>query len=144
LPRTGRRFALRTVDRGADYLAFFVDDAEAMCAFTYAGVVAGDYSGYLAKHPKRAKILNEMARVEGSVLTTTCWAILPFRCGDRFVKYRLEPTPPQNVPNDAADYLASDLARRLLQRAYRFRFMVQLRTNPATLRRGVHCNSCRL
>ncbi|NPU13495.1 hypothetical protein HL666_22255 [Bradyrhizobium sp. 83002] len=117
-----------------NYPVFFVDDVEQMCEFTYAGVVAGDYPGYLAKHPTTAKILDDMARVEGSVLTTTYWAILPFRCGDRFVKYRLDPeTPPENVPNDAADYLATDLALRLSQRPYRFRFMVQLRTNPATM-----------
>jgi hypothetical protein len=118
-----------------NYPVFFVDNAREMCEFTYAGVVAGDYPGYLAKHPKTNKILNEMAKTEGSVLTTTYWAILPFRCGrGKFVKYRLEPeTPPQNVPDDAADYLATDMRNKLAQREYRFKFMIQPRKNARTM-----------
>ena len=106
---------------------FFVDNAQEMVEFTYAGVVEKDYPSYLAKHRRTAEILKNMEKVEGSVLTATYWAILPFRCGERHVKYRLEPeTAPENVPNDATDYLAVDMARRLAQREYRFRFMVQL------------------
>ncbi|MBV9681549.1 MAG: hypothetical protein JO046_07135, partial [Solirubrobacterales bacterium] len=44
---------------------FFVDDAKQMCEFTYAGVVLGDYPGYLDDNPKTARILDAMARVEG-------------------------------------------------------------------------------
>ncbi|MFG3757219.1 hypothetical protein, partial [Klebsiella pneumoniae] len=48
--------------------------------------------------------------------------------------YRLDPeTPPENVANDAPNYLATDMANRLLHGEYRFRFMVQRRTNPATM-----------
>lgn len=118
-----------------NYPVFFVDTAQDMVEFTYAGVVAQDYPGYLAKHPKTAAILDRMEKVEGSVLTTTYWAILPFHAGEKhYVKYRLEPvTPPENVPNDENDYLAVDMCRRLAQRDYQFRFMVQLRTNPQTM-----------
>lgn len=118
-----------------NFPVFFVDNATEMCEFTYAGVVQGDYPGYLARHPRTNRILNEMARVEGSVLTTTYWGILPFGAGgDQVVKYRLDPeTPPENVANDALDYLAVDMANRLSERDYRFRFMVQRRTNPATM-----------
>jgi hypothetical protein len=50
------------------------------------------------------------------------------------IKYKLEPeTAPRNVPNDARDYLAVDMANRLAQREYRFRFMIQRRTNSATM-----------
>jgi hypothetical protein len=107
-----------------------------MCEFTYAGVVEGDYPGYLKRHPKVNKILSDMQKVEGSVLTATYWAtILPFLAGeDRYVRYRLDPERvPESVPNDAADYLARDFATRLSKDEYRFRFMVQLRTNPATM-----------
>ncbi len=45
------------------------------------GVVGGNYDPYLDTHPETKKILDAMARVEGSVLTTTYWAILPFRLG---------------------------------------------------------------
>jgi hypothetical protein len=118
-----------------NFPVFFVDNAREMVEFTYAGVVEQDYPGYLKEHKKTNDILNRMEKVEGSVLTTTYWAILPFKCGKQhFVKYRLEPeTAPENVPNDANDYLAVDMARRLAQREYRFRFMVQLRTHPATM-----------
>ena len=54
-----------------NYPIFFVNDAEAMCEFTYAEVVANDYPGYLAAHPETNKILNDMsAQIVGSVLTT--------------------------------------------------------------------------
>lgn len=115
---------------------FFVDTAKDMVEFTYAGVVAKDYPGYLKKHPKTNDILNRMGdKVEGSVLTTQYWAILPFHSGEQhYVKFRLDPeTVPENIPNDATDYLAVDLARRLAQREYKFRFMVQLRTNPHSM-----------
>jgi L-Lysine epsilon oxidase N-terminal len=118
-----------------NFPVFFVDDAKEMCEFTYAGVVNGDYSDYLRRHPKVNQILNGMQKVEGSVLTATYWAILPFLAGQaRYVKYRLDPDrAPENVPNDAADYLAQDFATRLNQDEYRFRFMVQRCTNPATM-----------
>lgn len=113
---------------------FFVQNAQAMCEFTYAGVVLHDYDIYLSRHPDTKAVLDAMMKPEGSVLTTTYWAILPFRLGNEIVKYRLDPeTAPQNVPNDAADYLAVDMANRLAEREYRFRFMIQMRTNPATM-----------
>jgi hypothetical protein len=117
---------------------FFLDNAKEMCEFTYAGVVESDYPGYLARHKKTARILDEMEKiVEGSVLTTTYWGLLPFGIGDgKIVKYRLDPqTAPENVPDDAPGYLATDLAQRLSRPGpeYRFDFMVQPRTNPDTM-----------
>jgi hypothetical protein len=70
-------------------------------------------------------------RLAGSVLGRKRHA---FRLGNEIVKYKLEPeTAPRNVPNDARDYLAVDMANRLAQREYRFRFMIQRRTNSATM-----------
>jgi L-Lysine epsilon oxidase N-terminal/L-lysine epsilon oxidase C-terminal domain len=114
---------------------FFVDTAKDMCEFTYAGVVQGDYQPYLDAHPTTDSILKQMARVEGSVLTTTYWSGLPFRFGaDQYVKYKLEPeTAPANIPDDATDYLATDLANRLRAREYRFRFMAQFRRGDMPL-----------
>ena len=113
---------------------FFVQDAREMCEFTYAGVVEGDYERYLSMHPETRAVLDAMAKIQGSVLTTTYWAILPFRLGDQIVKYRLDPeTTPNNVGNDARDYLAIDMANRLAEREYRFKFMVQRRTNQASM-----------
>ncbi|XXT17510.1 LodA/GoxA family CTQ-dependent oxidase [Sorangium sp. So ce429] len=118
-----------------NYPVFFVDDAKTMCEFTYAGVVQGDYPSYLARHKKTDEILKKMQKVEGSVLTTTYWGILPFGAGKgRIVKYRLDPeTAPENVANDTADYLATDLESRLSKDEYRFKLMVQRRTNPTTM-----------
>ena len=96
-----------------NFARFFVQDARAMCEFTYAGVVERNYGSYLSRHPETQEVLDAMSRPEGSVLTTTYWAILPFKLGDEIVKYQLEPeTAPRNVPNDARDYLATDMANR--------------------------------
>jgi hypothetical protein len=118
-----------------NFPVFFVDDAKEMCEFTYAGVVEGDYPGYLKRHPKVAHILDSMQQIEGSALTATYWAILPFMAGEgRYVKYRLEPeATPENVPNSAANYLAQDFAARLRHQDYRFRLMAQRRTNPKSM-----------
>jgi hypothetical protein len=116
---------------------FFVNTAFDMCEFTKAGVVDGDYDTYLKAHPKTAQLLDEMARPVGSVLATPYYSGLPFAFGPgRYVKYKLEPTivvpPPLTSPSDPT-YLAADLAHRLLQGDVHFRFMVQFRTNPATM-----------
>ncbi|MDC0667092.1 LodA/GoxA family CTQ-dependent oxidase [Nannocystis radixulma] len=114
---------------------FFVDTAKDMCEFTYAGVVAGDYQPYLDAHPRTAQILNDMAKVEGSVLTTNYWSTLPFRLGSSdYVKYFLRPTTlPANVPDDDPDYLATDLRTRLRDGGYTFEFCVQRRTDPPNM-----------
>ncbi|MGS0742156.1 LodA/GoxA family CTQ-dependent oxidase [Glaciimonas sp. GG7] len=114
-----------------NYPVFFVNNAKEMVEFTYAGVVKKDYPSYLKTHPKTADILNKMEKVEGSVLTSTYWAILPFQSGEgRYVKFRLDPvTAPENVPNEAGDYLAQDMNRRLKKKEYKFNFMVQRRAN---------------
>jgi L-Lysine epsilon oxidase N-terminal/L-lysine epsilon oxidase C-terminal domain len=113
---------------------FFVDDAKEMVEFTYAGVVQQDYTTYLAHHPKTNDILNAMTAPRGSVLTSTYWALLPFHLGAQVVKYRLEPhAKPEDVPDDAPDYLSTDMTNRLAQGEYRFTLSVQLRTNDATM-----------
>jgi L-Lysine epsilon oxidase N-terminal/L-lysine epsilon oxidase C-terminal domain len=118
-----------------NFPCFFVQNAKDMCEFTYAGVVQGDYDSYFASHPDTKRVIDAMGnKTEGSVLTATYWAILPFHLGEEIVKYQLEPeTEPQNVPNDSRNYLAVDMANRLAQDEYRFRFMIQRRTNPDTM-----------
>jgi hypothetical protein len=111
---------------------FFVNNAEDFCEFTTAGVVDGDYPGYLKRHPKTADVLNEMEKAEASCLTTTYWAILPFAFGEnRFVKYKLEPIGQEvGEPFNENDYLGVDLASRLRRGAATFRFMIQVRGDP--------------
>lgn len=119
-----------------NYDVFFVDTAQDMCEFTRAGVVGGNYDPYLRAHPETKKILDDMQKVELSVLTTTYWSVLPYAFGkDRYVKYKLEAEQAHNSepPTDDANYLASDLARRLLKDEARFKFLVQLRTNTKTM-----------
>lgn len=117
---------------------FFVKDAEAMCAFTTAGVVDGNYQAYLDAHPETNRILDEMAKVEASCLTASYWAILPFAFGKdadgepRYVKYKLEPEgQPSGQPFNDANYLALDLQRRLRGGEARFRFMIQIRPDAS-------------
>ena len=115
---------------------FFVDTAKDMCEFTRAGVVEGDYDPYLKAHPKTARLLEEMAKPVASVLDTAYWSGLPFSFGPgQYVKYKLEPEseapPPSGSPADPT-YLARDLEDRLKAGPQRFRFLVQLRTDPVT------------
>lgn len=113
---------------------FFVDDAKEMVAFTYAGVVQKNYDAYLATHKVTRDVLNEMTAPRGSVLTSTYWALLPFHLGGDIVKYRLLPhTPPEDVADDAPDYLATDMANRLRAREHRFSLQVMARTDPETM-----------
>ncbi len=114
---------------------FFVDDAQAMCEFTRAGVVDGDYDSYLKEHTRTAKILDEMAKKEASVLTTTYWSGLPYKLGNnKPVKYKLEPEEPvDGEPFDSPDYLAIDLERQLRNKEARYRFMVQFQQDDDPL-----------
>lgn len=117
---------------------FFVDTAQDMCEFTRAGVVEGNYDPYLDTHPVTKQVLAEMEKVVLSVLTTPYWSVLPYAFGHgRHVKYKLEPEQPVDgqAPDDgnAPNYLASDLARRLLAGEASFRFMVQFSTDPQTM-----------
>lgn len=112
---------------------FFLDNAKTMVEFTYAGVVQHDYDAYLAKHPDINAVLTDMDAPRGSCLTNTYWAILPFHLGDGdIVKYRLVPqTSPEDVADDANDYLKIDLTNRLAQNEYRFTLEVQRRTSDS-------------
>src|SRR3546814_8260173 len=65
---------------------FFVDDAQQMVEFTYAGVVQRNYNAYLATQKATTDILNAMTAPRGYVLTPTYWAILPFHLGSETVK----------------------------------------------------------
>lgn len=94
---------------------FFVPNAAAMCEFTTAGVVDGNYDAYLDTHPDTKRVLDEMAKVEASCLMAKYWAILPFALGEdaagcpRYVKYQLVPEgQPAGQPFDQSDYLALD------------------------------------
>lgn len=110
---------------------FFVDNAEEMAAFTTAGVIDHNYQAYLDTHPKTNKILMEMAKDEASVLTADYWSCLPYKLGEEYVKYKLVPEGQElGGIADQNDYLAYDLERRLLAGEARFKFMVQLRTEP--------------
>ena len=112
---------------------FFVDTARDMCEFTEA-IFAGRVAEYEQAHPVTARVREDMRKCVPSVLGTPYWGILPHRFGDeRYVKYKLEPEgfeadgPPAV---ERRDYLAEDFARRLRAGPARFRFMVQLRTDP--------------
>jgi hypothetical protein len=118
---------------------FFVDTAQDMCEFTYAGVVEADYPGYLADHPKTARIIDAMAKLVPSVLESDYWSGLPYTFGrDRYVKYKLVPagvpgaTPP-GLSADDPDYLHADLRHRLLRGDATFHFLVQLQTDPVRM-----------
>jgi hypothetical protein len=115
---------------------FFVDTAKDFCEFTKAGVVDGNYQLYLDAHPKTKLILDEMQKIESSVLGATYWSVLPYAFGTRrFVKYKMEPETPIDIapPTSDPNYLASDLARRLRAGEARFKFMLQIGTESMPL-----------
>ena len=122
-------FIFQNIDR------FFARDAQQMCAFTTAGVVDKDYDSYINKHPELASILDAMTKVEASCLSAGYWAILPFKLGEQnIVKYRLVPDDvDRGAPFNDNNYLALDLQQRLRNKPAKFRFEIQLRTNPDTM-----------
>jgi hypothetical protein len=138
----GAKLIGNPADRTHDFIlqnhdVFFVDTAKDMCEFTKAGVDGTD-DAYLKAHPVTAGILDDMAKIVPSVLGTAYWSVLPYAFGaGRFVKYKLEPVdPPAAGPAaDTSDpnYLAVDMHARLLAGECRFRFMVQLQTDPARM-----------
>lgn len=119
---------------------FFVNTAKDMCEFTYAGVVKGDYDGYLKRHPKTKQILDEMQKEVRSVLETSYWSGLPYAFGEgRYVKYKLVPCEvsrsgkAKEIPSDDPTYLYEDLKRRLSEGEACFNFYVQLRTDAKNM-----------
>ncbi len=126
---TNADFIFQNIDR------FFASDAQQMCAFTTAGVIDKDYDSYIDSHPELAAILQAMQKPEASCLSASYWAILPFKLGEEnTVKYRLVPDDvDRGAPFNDNNYLALDLQQRLRTGPSKFRFEIQLRTNPDTM-----------
>ena len=125
-------FLLQNID------VFFVDDARQMCEFTQASL-GGKLDEWLADHPRTKEILDQMEKLVSSALATELWSVIPFRFGDGdYAKYKIEP---EEVPGgplvdpdpDDPNYLRKDLERRLSVGEARYRFLVQRRTDPATM-----------
>lgn len=115
---------------------FFVDDASAMCEFTYAATVSKNTKQYLLEHPNTQQIINDMQKVVTSVLGTPYWSTIPYAFGSgRYVKYKLEPGQGVGVDSQPDDlridpnYLRSDLRRRLLKGCASFKFYLQFYVN---------------
>jgi L-lysine epsilon oxidase-like protein len=114
---------------------FFVDTARDMCEFTCASL-NGKFDEYVAQHPLTGEILDAMSQVVDSALTASYWSVLPFRFGERFVKYKLEPAAaPPGTPPDHDDpfYLRADLQARLSAGEARFRFLLQFQTDETAM-----------
>ncbi len=122
---------------------FFVDNAHEMCAFTKASLTSTEaFNEWLSHHPRTQEILDQMEKVVPTTLGTDYWSTIPFHFGkdqsgqDKFCKYKLEPelVPDGPVPDyNDPDYLRVDLEARLKNGESRFRFMVQLQTDPITM-----------
>lgn len=117
---------------------FFVDDAKDMCEFTRASL-AGRADEWLKDHPRTREILDAMRKEVPSALATDLWSVIPFHLGaDRYCKYKIEPETVPGGPLDDPDYqdpnyLRKDLERRLAAGEARYRFLVQLRTDPDSM-----------
>ncbi|OZI42538.1 hypothetical protein CEK29_12380 [Bordetella genomosp. 5] len=110
-----------------NYPVFFVDDAAGFCRFLQ------DSESYTAQHPATGKILAEMEKVVPTVLGEKVWSVIPFRFGNTYCKYLLEP---EHVPDPGSpdyndpDYLAKDLQLRLANQSFRYRLLIQLQRDP--------------
>lgn len=121
---------------------FFVDNARLMCEFTRASL-AGKGDEWLEDHPRTKEILDAMAKVVPSALGTELWSVIPFHFGaDGYAKYKIEPELVPGGPLDGdghgpdyddPNYLRKDLERRLAAGEARYRFLVQLRTDPEAM-----------
>lgn len=117
---------------------FFVDNAQEFAEFTEASL-SGRIQDYLAQHPVTARILDEMAKEEDSVLLARYSSTVPYAFGDRHVKYAARAsegggrraTVPEGERGD--DYLRRDLRRRLLDEGASFDFFIQLQTDPIAM-----------
>jgi len=126
-------FVLQNID------VFFVDNAQEMYNFTYAGMALRDYDAYIKDHPTTKAILNRMKTTAEDVARVAYWSCVPSKLGTpQFAKYKLIPQtdagaaiPP--VPSTEPNRLAINLKNHLLNGELRFAFCLQLRTNPATM-----------
>ncbi len=117
---------------------FFVNNAREMCEFTKASLTGPEaFDAWMRDHPRTQEILDEMAKVVPTVLGTDLWSVIPFHFGsDQYCKYKLVPEVVPDGPEpdyDNPDYLRVDLIDRLNNGEARLKFMVQLRTEPATM-----------
>jgi hypothetical protein len=90
---------------------FFVDNAREMAAISSDK----ETKDFTAVHKRSLLILNEMARVEKSLVSARYSSTLPYALGDAVVKYRLIAAQPveDRDPDTSPTYLADDIKRRL-------------------------------
>ena len=117
---------------------FFVDTAQDFCEFTQASLGGREaFEKWRAAHKRPSEILDQMRTPVASCLGTAYWSCVPFAFGpERYVKYKLAPAKelvsPAEQPSNPT-YLAQDLRERLAFEEQRFTFLVQFRTDPATM-----------
>jgi hypothetical protein len=103
---------------------FFVDNARDMAAISSDK----ESDAFNAVHERAQLILNEMAKVERSLVTARWSSTLPYALGDAIVKYRLISAQPLADADRGAspNYLAEDIKRRLRAGAVSFVIEAQL------------------
>lgn len=115
---------------------FFAKDAEEMAEFKKAAM-AGKLAEFEVTHPELAAVLDSMSKEVKSVLTEPLWSCIPFKFGENnYCKFKVDidtvANPDQEINLEAKDYLALDLADRLMKGDATLNFYVQLRNNSAT------------
>jgi len=114
---------------------FFASDAVDMANFKSAAI-AGNLDAFLVQNPELAAVLESMEKKVNSLLREPLWSCVPYKFGDDYCKFslRAETVPdPDRAPDvNANNYLAQDLAQRLMNGEVKLSFYVQIRNNPAT------------
>lgn len=114
---------------------FFASDATDMVNFKSAAM-SGRLDAFLVQNPELAAVLASMSKRVDTLLGEPLWSCVPFRFGNEYCKFKLHARtlPSTNhQPNfSAINYLAHDLAYRIMDSDIKLDFYVQIRNNPNT------------
>jgi hypothetical protein len=89
-------------------------------------------------HLRALKELMSASKVHTNPLQIRYWSTTPYQFGEQAAKYSLRPLPLASVEEaeldqSQPDFLRQAMARQLLQQPARFEFLLQLRTDPASM-----------
>lgn len=114
---------------------FFAADAVDMANFKSAAM-SGELPEFLENNPELAAVLASMEKKVDSLLTEPLWSCVPFKFGNDYCKFKIDaeivPQPNRSPDYSADNYLAKDLAQRLMNGEVKLNFYVQIRNNPMT------------
>jgi len=114
---------------------FFASDATDMANFKSAAI-SDNLDAFLEQNPELAAVLESMEKRVDTLLGEPLWSCVPFKFGNDYCKFKLHartlPSTDHQPNFSATNYLAHDLAYRIMDSDIRLDFYVQIRNNPNT------------